>query len=197
VPTTGWHALKAAAPDNLRIHWLDKLTLAHAGADGSIVLTTENPAIAAKVRDLLSEVAGLEGLARRVGIDPAKVTIRAPRHGADPVPPDLKTVPLSSRGMEEMGRRIEEASDRPAEPLPAAFDGNTTSLAAYRMRTEDPCREYDDDPGQAAEGILVGDAEVARPRRDDERPKCPDAGGSGRPGVHGTGLPPSPDRDGG
>jgi hypothetical protein len=152
VPLSGWYALVMRAPEDMRTHWLDKLTFHGADTDGGITLSTDNPAIAARVRALLDEVSGLASIARSVGVDPDKVVIRSKRHGADPLPPDLSVLQVTPAGMEEAAQRIEERSDTPPEPMPPAFEGNTVSLAAYRTRLQSPTdtgREQGEDPDEA------------------------------------------------
>jgi hypothetical protein len=183
VPTTGWHALKMQAPDDLRQHWLDKLTLDRVDDDGRIFLTASNPAIADRVRNLLREKAGLKDLAQSVGVDPDKVKIRAPRHGVDPLSSDLPVMPMTQRGMDEKAQEIE---DKPDKPVPTVYADNTVSLEAYRTRRDDALREVGDEAGA---GVPVGDAEVAGTGRDDAGPECPCAGGDNRPGA---GRPDSP-----
>ncbi len=152
VPSSGWYALVMRAPEDVRTRWLDKLTFHGADTDGRITLSTDNPAIAARVRALLDEVSGLASIARSVGVDPDKVVIRSKRHGADPLPPDLSVLQVTPAGMEEAAQRIEERSDTPPEPMPPAFEGNTVSLAAYRTRLQPPMdagREQGEDPDGA------------------------------------------------
>jgi hypothetical protein len=148
-PADGWHALVLRAPEDIRRHWLDKLMFQGVDAGGRITLSTDNPAVAARVRTMLDEVAGLAGIARSVGVDPAKVVIRSRRHGADPLPPDLQILRPTKAGLDEAAQRIEAASDTPPESMPPMFSGNTVSLAAYRTRLQPPTdagREQGEDP---------------------------------------------------
>jgi hypothetical protein len=151
VPSSGWYALVMRAPEDVRTRWLDRLTFHGADADGRITLSTDNPAIAARVRSMLDDVAGLAGIAYSVGIDPGKVVIRTKRHGADPIPPDLSMLQVTPAGMEEAAKKIEETSDTPPEPMPPVIGGNTVSLAAYRTRrdrTGDEARPELEDPDE-------------------------------------------------
>jgi hypothetical protein len=144
-----WHALVMRAPEDIRLLWLDKLTFHGVDADGRVILSTDNPAIAARVRTMLDEIAGLAGIARSVGVDPAKVVIRSRRHGADPLPPDLQILRPTKAGLNEAAQRIEAASDTPPESMPPMFSGNTVSLVAYRTRLQPPTdagREQGEDP---------------------------------------------------
>ena len=98
---------------------------------------------------MLDEIAGLAGVARSVGVDPAKVVIRSRRHGADPLPPNLQILRPTKTELNEAAQRIEAASDTPPEPMPPVLSGNTVSLAAYRMRLQPPTdagREQEEDP---------------------------------------------------
>jgi hypothetical protein len=64
-PAGGWHALVMRAPEDIRLLWLDKLTFHGVDADGRVILSTDNPAIAARVRTMLDEIAGLAGTCQR------------------------------------------------------------------------------------------------------------------------------------
>lgn len=134
VPTTGWQALKALADETTRIHWLDKLEPLGTGDDGVMVFSTDNPAIADRLRQRFADPSDLGRLARSVGLDPAKIAIRSAKHGVDPFADGLRTVPVTPRGGEEMANHLEEKTDVRPEPMPTPLPPNATSLAAYRVR---------------------------------------------------------------
>lgn len=184
VPVTGWQALKAAVDDHTRIHWLDKLEFIGTDGSGVMVFSTDNPFIAARVREMF-DGCQLGSLARSVGVDPAKVAIRTAKHGVDPVPPDLRTVPLTPRGLDDMAQRIED------KPEPPVLSGNAVSLEAYRTRLNDVAREHEVD-----DGVPVGDAEVARPRGNDEREERQRLDSDSGPGSGGAGAEDQGDSDG-
>lgn len=165
VSNDGWEALVVRASDKMRRHWLPHIDLVSEGP-GGIRLRTDKSLYADRIKRELEGDGELHVLAVSLGIDPERVTIEAPGCGPAPAVPD--TVPLTKRGMDEMAQRIE---DKPDKPEPPVLHGNTVSLAAYRTKQDHAAREHDDVDRKGAEGISVGNAEVARPRRPDQRPE--------------------------
>lgn len=190
VSNDGWEALVVRASDKMRRHWLPHIDLVSEGP-GGIRLRTDKSLYADRIRRELAGDGELHALAVSLGIDPERVTIEAPGCGPAPAAPD--TVPLTKPGMDEMARRIE---DKPGEPESPVLHGNAVSLAAYRTKRDHAAREHDDGGGEGAAGIPVGDNEVARPRRPDERAERPRDGDGGRDGVDDADPANEGDRDG-
>lgn len=174
VPNHGWAALVFQASDKMRRHWLPHVELVAEGPDG-IRLKTDASLYADRIKRELEGDGELHTIALSLGILPEKVTIETTaRHGTDPLPPDLKTVPLTQRGLDEA---LQANEDKPDKPVPTMYGRNTVSLEAYRTRRDDALRETDNG------GVPVGDAEVARPQQPDAGPERPCASGDSGAGA--------------
>jgi hypothetical protein len=135
VPKQGWEALKFRAPKLLQDYWLPHVELVSEGSAG-IRLKAKQSYQADRIRDELKPGGALHGVALAVGIDPERVVIDGPAHGA--APPRPAVVDLSKQGMDEQADRLEAASSGPIEPMPHAIGPNVSSLAAYRTRLQPP-----------------------------------------------------------
>jgi hypothetical protein len=83
-PQTGWAGLLAKAPEDYRHLWLRHLKLDAEEEDGTVLLSTDQSFIAARIRADLRDEQVLGKLAREVGLDPEKIKIKAPKRGHDP-----------------------------------------------------------------------------------------------------------------
>lgn len=149
----GWPSLVHLAPEFQREQWLTHLTFDGQDDDGTIRLTAPNTLTRERVRTMLGEDPAIIALAHTLGIDPAKVKIRAAKPPGADLPPVRGAREGDSDGYDQkrsMGRQLREnldriipdkleaASDQPMIPLgPRAPSNNVTDLSAYRTKHQD------------------------------------------------------------
>lgn len=140
VPTSGWAALLHRASAQTRTLWLDQVDLV-SQRDGDLVLMAPGSLYVQRIGAMLAQGGELHELARSLGIDTDRVTIKGPAHGAARAAP--ATVPLIAKDQDAFADRLGVQSDTVA--LPPVFDGNTVSLDAYRTKKAGTVREEEED----------------------------------------------------
>lgn len=153
-PTNGWAAVLHRAPDHQRNMWLGKLTLDGQDADGTIRLTAPNTFIQSTVKKMLEEDPAIAGILARLGIDPAKVKIRAAKPPGADLPPHRGVRDGEPGGYDErrskarqlhqnldhiIPDRLEALSDQPM--VPSTPRNKVTDLNAYRTKKTNAFQE--------------------------------------------------------
>jgi hypothetical protein len=138
VPVKGWRALVARAPVDYQRRWLDAITLDAEQPDGTVLLSTSNPAVAARLRADLRDPQVLGELATAVGIDPDRVKIKAPKIGHDPHAERRVRDGEDFDPRRSAGQRLQQWEQRICERIdndePISPSTNVVSLAVFRAQ---------------------------------------------------------------